>query len=191
MTSLDSKANQVFNDFSLQAFQTQFEIYEQGARWPIWKRLTASRIFYLHFLSELYTRSRFTSFKPDCLKSKKNAIKQFGLSGDIFFTEVESFHLTILFFSATPDAILLRDNRIIVVEVKSLFEKNDQILNKIGENYERGSDIEKWKMRLLFSMHCACSSEGVLLIHDAHKDCIVDQFWVNQSMEIDLKKIEA
>ena len=78
-----------------------------------------------------------------------------------------------------------------MVEVKSLFEKDDHILNEMGEKYERESDIEKWKMQLSFSMHCACLSEGVLPIHDAYKDCIVDKFWVNQSMETDLKEIEA
>ena len=88
LSSLGSKANQVFDDFFFQTFQTQFEIYEQGARWPFWRRLIVSRIFYLYFSSELYTRSRFTPFKSGCLESEKNAIKRFGLSGEIFLQKL-------------------------------------------------------------------------------------------------------
>ena len=177
---LINRAQEYFETMSQQSQHFKKMSQNTCIPWQNYQRLTASRVYYVFEQPQRYQRSKKIQSARESLQGEEAVLEDFKNRGFIVCTRIQIYHPILFYISCIPDAICFLDNNKFLLEVKTVFRKNNRILNEMDEEFNEEFDVEKWKRQLLFSLFCSELDKGVLVLFDYDQQKIMTEIWISK-----------
>lgn len=190
LSKFDRNSELVFDDLILDAIYVEFTSPHNPSNFSNYRRLTASRAYFILFPEITYIRKKATPLRSLCIESEKEALKAIYSRNQNFINKVQFFHPFYFFMSATPDAVRSYENKFCVIEIKTIFKRDKVVLNEMNGIFEETSDISKWLHQLQFSMLCCCVDRGMLIIFDYESNSIFKQIELKLESDFEQKFLD-